>query len=94
MRDKKFIHFSFLPQREELEPNKSTSHLTGSGATSSFLSTTSSTGLTGTYPSTEMDGVTLVFAAVNVTAVLAACPVDLVKVILLKVKLFFLIIFV
>jgi hypothetical protein len=65
---------------EGLEPNKSTDHLTGAGATTSFLSTTSGTGLTGTYSSTEMDGVTLVFAAVNVTAVLAACPVDLVKV--------------
>ena len=93
MRGKRYIYF--LPQTEELEglePNKTTDHFTG--AATSYLSTTSSTGLTGTYSSTEMDGVTLVFAAVNVTAVLAACPVDLVKVILLKVKLFFLIIFV
>jgi hypothetical protein len=78
MREKKFIHF--LPQTEELEPNKSTYHLTGAGATSSFLST---------YSSTEMDSVTLVFATVNVTAVLAACPVDLVKVILVHGKLIF-----
>lgn len=44
---------------------------------------TSSTGLTGTYSSTELDSVTLVFAAVNITATLAACPVGLVKVIVL-----------